>query len=268
MPLETSRVAEIYVPMDGGYGSGYLITPRLVLTARHVFASATSASWPMAPEGAIQSLGSIAAGDERLRCRVRLLSRETGGQFSDAMVVWWDAAHDVALVLVVDGAWRPPAEMAPVAWSDLQGVEPRRCLAVGFPAAEATTGESYMRDSRELSGTIPPASRYKQQRWAIHVDHQIGTVAKTVDSSWSGMSGAAVFVGGAIVGIIETDDDPNNATRLELRALPARLFAENLQFAEWLAADASPQAWMHAPLDIATTEAPPTRRLVLRVPPE
>jgi len=269
MPLEPGRVTEIYVPRvtaddtdANSFGSGYLVTRRLILTARHVVERAVPTTFGPAPERPLAEDALDAASRGAPLCRVRLLSRDKAS-FGDAVVVWAHPDLDVAMLAATGRAWTAPSNQV-VNWTDITGVEAARCTAVGFPAVDrAAAGD--VRETRQLFGEIPPLSQYKSQRWSVLVDHGIGAVSSTVGSSWAGMSGAAVFVEDALVGIIETDVDPGDPTRLELWALPARCFAMDPDFVAWLVADSGARAWNKAPVLGRVTFGPSDERGVLDV---
>ncbi|MDP5181589.1 trypsin-like peptidase domain-containing protein [Blastococcus sp. BMG 814] len=242
--LPTARnVAEIWVPADRSAGSGYLLSNRLVLTARHVVQAAMPTTTRSAPaklgHDELTALRHEVA--HQLRCRVRRLSAGPGQSFADATVVWWHPARDIdaALLLVLDPSWdNAPAE--PVAWAEiLDGSAPVACTAVGFPATDVQVdADGELRESRQLIGVVPPLSQYKRQRWAVHVEGRVGTVMRA-GSSWSGMSGAALFAHhkGLLLGIVEADVDADDPERRELRAQPVHTFADHPDLVDWLVAD-------------------------------
>ncbi|WP_369254647.1 NB-ARC domain-containing protein [Geodermatophilus amargosae] len=253
MSLEPSRVTEIYVPgreaaqtAEGSVGSGYLVTPRLVLTAKHVVQAAVPTSLEPAPDEHLTAERLAALTADNPRCRIRPLDRDQTS-FRDASVVWTHRELDVALIAVLGADWPVRPELS-TSWTDITGFEATRCTAVGFPVVDQVPGRR-VRESRQVFGEIPPLSQFKTQRWAIAVLHGIGTTAPPghhlypPESSWAGMSGAAVFVDDELVGVIESDVDAGDRTRLELRALPARTFASDPDLVAWLSADSGPRAW-------------------------
>ena len=264
MGFSTERVTEVGVP-GGSYGSGYLVSPHLVLTARHVVEGALPPQPIPAPPGPFtrESLRTLSRGQPR--CRVRALSRAKHQPFHDAVVLWWlpggaaeqveegeverdNRGVDVALIGVIDDDWEPPEAGDGLAWSDLDGHLPVACLALGFPAADSYGVDESERPTRELTGTIAPLSLYREQKWAVHGSESIGRAPWRGQSSWAGMSGAALFDAArdVLVGVIAVDADPADSSRLELWAEPARLFAEDPDFTSWVAADGGARAWLHA----------------------
>jgi hypothetical protein len=77
--IEERRIIEIYVPADGSVGSGYLLTPLLVLTARHVVDAALPGSGPLVvpdDDGGKADVSQLSA--VRPGCRVRSLGSPPG----------------------------------------------------------------------------------------------------------------------------------------------------------------------------------------------
>jgi len=204
--VEFARVAETFARRaDGGweYGSGYLITARLVLTAAHAVVTGPGPG----ADVIVRFLG-----DGR-----RLAGR----------VAWWrrDAATDVALVEVVDPAWQPPP-VPPVRWGRLTGQRGGvPCEAVGFP--DALRGPDDVRDSEHLSATVNPGTRAKAGRYDVLIPQ--GPTAQPRSSVWGGMSGAAVFSGELLIGVLVAD--PHGFSSRRLTALPAEVFAGDAAFA-------------------------------------
>ena len=248
MGLEEAQVAEVFVPASGDFGSGYLISPRLVLTARHVVEAVLSNREPpnrSAGPLTARLISNLAAGLQP--CRVRLLSRTAGRPFYDAVPVWWRDDVDAALLAVLDhtdAPWEALPSLSGLTWADVSGADPVDCLAVGFPVADA---DGDVRESRELDGTIVPLSHYKKGRLVIQARGTISQSPAGEMSAWAGMSGAAVFAEGLLIGVLRFDADPLNPTRMELWAEPARVFAADHDFAGWLRADGGRGAWTRSP---------------------
>jgi hypothetical protein len=179
--LEESRVVRTSVPLGDGsgsyrLGSGYLIGDGLVLTAAHVLTAA---------EGAVVGVGLTAevAGPD--------------GSWERASVAWADAGRDVAVLAC-------PALRAGgrVRWGRLAGPDPLDWGAVGFPAASATREGG--RQAEHAFGRTSPIS-----------ERAAGTLALTIESRdpsrgaggspWAGLSGAAVFCGEYLAGVITAD---------------------------------------------------------------
>jgi hypothetical protein len=180
--LEESRVVRTSVPLGegtGGYwlGSGYLITDGLVLTAAHVLTP---------PGGAPASAGQAVevAGP--------------GGSWEPAVIAWVDAGRDVAVLAC-------PALQAGggIRWGRLAGPDPLDWGAVGFPAASATREAG--RQAEHAYGRVSPISERAAGRLALTVESRDAAASGGSGSGWAGLSGAAVFCGDYLAGVITAD---------------------------------------------------------------
>ena len=181
MGLEESRVVRTSVPLGDGtglyrLGSGYLIADGLVLTAAHVLARA---------DGAVVSAGQAAevAGP--------------GGDWEQASVAWADAGRDVAVLAC-------PALRAErgVRWGRLAGPDPLDWGAVGFPAASATREAG--RQAEHAFGRTSPISERAAGTLALTIESR-DPASRAGGSPWAGLSGAAVFCGEHLAGVITAD---------------------------------------------------------------
>ncbi|MYV97382.1 trypsin-like peptidase domain-containing protein [Streptomyces sp. SID3343] len=177
------RVAEIIVDLEyggGRRGSGYLIGPGRVLTAAHVIAGAVAV-------------------------RVRFNADQPGARVLVGEPAWADERTDVA-VLLVPGEDRPPVRFARLDGHEL----PYPCRAVGFPRykmKDARDGSRY-RDSCDAFGTLAPLSNRREGTLSIAVPPPDRDVDPTA-SPWEGMSGAALWVAGHVVGIVSRHHRPD-----------------------------------------------------------
>ena len=183
----------------GAHGSGYLLAPGLVLTARHVVGQAKAAS-------------------------VRLLTPDEDGlpggvgAWQDARVAWTGASRDLALLVPQAGAATFREVATPVAIARLDGREPVRVDALGFPRALQTPTHS---DTLHLQAMVDPWSAVRSDVLLLDVR----TARPAEDDGWKGMSGAAVFGGDRLVGVVEAV--PLRLDDSTLRATPAHvLFAD------------------------------------------
>ncbi|WP_369260048.1 trypsin-like serine protease [Streptomyces sp. R35] len=194
--MDVQRVMEVWDPAGQIAGTGYLITNRLVMTAYHN----------------IQHAGSTS--QRAVEVRQLTLYGQQPAAWVDAEVLWpeqppdieQDPHTDAALLLIADPAWQPPVSAAPVRGGRLPlpgAVEARvACVAVGFPEAEQRDGK---RDTKHISGHIETLSGLKSGLITAHID-QVATPNSTgATSSWSGASGAALFCGNLLTGVLTTD---------------------------------------------------------------
>ena len=179
MGLDKDRAVRIAVTLAAGgdqyrLGSGYLIADGLVLTAAHVLA--------------------LRDGEAPLQGQPAEVKRACG-DWQAAIAVWLDAARDVAVLscpdMRADGGVR---------WGRLTGSEPVAWGAVGFPAASADDSAGYQ--SEHAWGQTSPISESGAGRLALTVESR---EAIGGGSPWAGLSGAAVFCGDHLVGVVTTD---------------------------------------------------------------
>ncbi|MET7700676.1 trypsin-like peptidase domain-containing protein [Streptomyces sp. NPDC005485] len=173
--LRIEYVAEVVVRLrDGGRrrGSGYLVASGAVLTAAHVVAGAAE-------------------------IRVRFDADRPGERQADVSVAWAHAGIDVAVLAV-------PQEKAEHARAGRIGEADAvlRCSAVGFPEFKMRTDEAswHYRDSEHVHATCAVLANRREGTLDLSV-----TPPSSPDpgvSPWQGMSGAAVFSGGFLVGVV------------------------------------------------------------------
>ena len=109
------------------------------------------------------------------------------------------------------------------------------CEALGFPSAQARpTGE---RDTERFEGRIDPLSARKGGLLTVHIDGSVPTEDRSGHSPWEGMSGAALFSGPLLVGVVVVDPAHFGTDRLE--AVPLAALAAQTDFREALTGDPS-----------------------------
>ncbi|MFI0242138.1 trypsin-like peptidase domain-containing protein [Streptomyces sp. NPDC016845] len=177
-------------------GSGYLIASRLVLTARHVLEDREAGTvWPVI---------TVSVGHHRDGESTRLRA-EVAWSHPDGL--------DVAL-LRIDGEIDPPGS---VRWGCPAGSAPLHYEGLGYPLA--AKGET--RDPEHLRGVLPVLSGGKD-RYVL--DQGPAPTARTDGrNAWGGASGAAIFCGGHLVGVVTQEPHAYGARRLI--AVPVASFA-------------------------------------------
>ncbi|MBV7698248.1 trypsin-like peptidase domain-containing protein [Streptomyces sp. TRM70350] len=200
--LDVARVAEILVAArPGRRGSGYRVTSECVLTAAHVVA------------GPADSV------------RVRFDADRPGEWSADARVVLLDEAADVALLELTGTPPGLPAVPPPryAAVPDADVVLP--FSAMGFPrfklrkdtARPLDDGSpSRYRDSCHVSGTVSVLSNRREGTLELAVVVPPADV-EPERSPWEGMSGAAVWCGGAVIGVVSAHHRAEGLGRLAAR---------------------------------------------------
>jgi len=190
MSLEPSRVAEVTVTRTAAQParcSGYLVATGYVLTVEHGLREAVSVG-------------------------LRLDADQEDEWTAAAEVAWSDPGLDIAVLRVVESSVVPPGAMPvvePVRFGSM--TQPRaECEALGFPLFK-------LRDDPDHPLADGRASQYREYCYAYGSGSQWsgrrgGTIGLRVDppaghpdptrSPWEGMSGAAVFSGGYLIGVV------------------------------------------------------------------
>ena len=177
------RVAEIRCA-GGRFGTGYLLSHDLVLTAAHV----------------IEDLGKQPA------CIAVIEVTPLHGQTSAACLVWprlsnWEnlSQHDIALLRISsDAVMRALGDAPRIGWQGLPTDRPLNVTAVGFPRLRRNP-KNKTRDTEQLFGTVNPLSALKRNEFEICAVHH-----RDIDADWHGLSGAALFAGRNLIGIVLT----------------------------------------------------------------
>ncbi|MFH9560703.1 hypothetical protein ACH4K7_30670 [Streptomyces globisporus] len=183
--MDAQRTAYIKpVQPVGGSGSGYLIGPRLVLTALHVV-----------HDGGGRAPGAtIWVGHPRTN---------TGVHKRTATVIWPapdadpDSAGvpDVALLLLDQDA--DEGHTTAVRWGRPQGDAPLGYRGIGIPAFSTTPGGAVQYEN--LRGELAPLTT-AGRRWVLDCGVW-PAVAQQKERPWAGASGTAIFTRGHLVGV-------------------------------------------------------------------
>jgi hypothetical protein len=222
--MKEGCVAEIYFEPAKSFGSGYLVAPDLVLTARHAVAS---------------ELGVVPT---TRACEVRLLGDYLAGRESwrNGEVVWpldpeWTArtTPDIALVAIGPDAASTELAQSALDWGAPEDHETFDCRALGFPK-----GRAYDRDKRDVwraRGKADSASGLKEGVFFFDLDDferkdPLGRRFRD-PADWQGFSGAALFVEKRLVGVVASalrEENQLKAVRIE-RALRIPSFRARLK---------------------------------------
>ncbi|MDX3575689.1 tetratricopeptide repeat protein [Streptomyces sp. FL07-04A] len=205
--MERRRV--LGVQGDRSHGSGYVIASGLVLTSAHVVpetGAGVTVFRPGRPE----------------RCR--------------GTVVWRgepDGKDDAALVRLDDPCW-PDLPGGPVRWGRLVTDSPGTpCQAWGVP--DVAQRDRPAVDTLQPTGTVSPGDHQIANRHLVTLNGSPpsgGGSAK--ESPWGGLSGAALFCGDLLTGVVCSDSGGWRHSRLE--AVPAYVLFHRAGFREALEA--------------------------------
>lgn len=175
---QRDRVVQTRVPTSGGlymFGSGFVVAPCRILTAAHV----------LARKGSRPAIGEP--------CWVHPLERSPS-QWLVGSIAWVDEVADAAVVEVPELA----PEIEPATWGVLEGDKPLDWIATGFPLAGLEAEE---RVEEAVYGTVAPNTERSAERLGLNVTSREPGGAEGQDG-WGGLSGAAVLVDGAVVGVM------------------------------------------------------------------
>ncbi|MGW7210019.1 tetratricopeptide repeat protein [Streptomyces sp. NPDC054837] len=151
-----------------------------------------------------------------------------------AQVVWRGTPagrDDAALLHIDDPAWVPmPAR--PVRWGRLATTQPgTRCETWGRPDLVQQAGRPV--DTAQRPGTLNPGDRAVGNRYVMHLAHHPPPSSGDGTSPWGGLSGAALFCGDLLTGVIAAD--PAGHAHAALEAVPAYVLLHDPAFRAALA---------------------------------
>ncbi|MGW7579047.1 NACHT domain-containing protein [Streptomyces sp. NPDC054765] len=186
--LDPGRVVQVLTTLRAGpgrRGSGYRVSGHAVLTAAHVVSDAVSV-------------------------QLRFFTEDGGTTELPGEPVWADEAMDIAVLEIArDAGTGGPGDagLPPVRFAGIN--RPVECEALGFPrfrlrpdtASTDRDAPTWYRDSHHARGTTTPLSYLRAGSLEISVeppeyDPEPGR------SPWEGMSGAAVWSGGYVIGVV------------------------------------------------------------------
>ncbi|MEW2392636.1 P-loop NTPase fold protein [Streptomyces venezuelae] len=167
MGVDISRVVGVESEKGESRGTGYLVGGGLVLVSAHVVSDE--------PVHMVRLLDT----DDWHRCGV--LWRGTG-------------PVDAALLAFDDPEADPSSASAPPRWGTLSGTLPMQCTVTGLTVAA--------RAARHLRGEIDPEAVPSDSDWGIRLDSSGGPAAAHDVSGLLGLSGAPVFTGDLLVGVV------------------------------------------------------------------
>ncbi|MFI6565986.1 trypsin-like peptidase domain-containing protein [Streptomyces sp. NPDC050534] len=180
--LRPERVAEIIVglPSGGGSGrrgSGYLVGSATVLTAAHVVAGADG-------------------------IRVRFQADRPGERLVDATLAWSNDRIDVAVLTLSETTAEgiPSVSLGGIGEQDTV----LSCTAIGFPRFKLRTDAEgrRFRDAEHMDARCAVLANRREGTLDLRITAPPAADPDPERDAWEGMSGAAVFSGGHLVGVV------------------------------------------------------------------
>ncbi|MET9557153.1 tetratricopeptide repeat protein [Streptomyces sp. NPDC006645] len=208
--VQTQQVVQVRCG-ESGFGTGYLIAPRLVLSSAHVVPSPHREAEITLSESATSAMAVVRW-------------RRYDGDNMDA----------VLLEIPADQAWTPPASLrgsfgrSPQRWGRLvTGGTEVPVSATGFPRQQRVRTrrdgvDQAERHRESLRGRVRPHGGARSfeildEAGLLDADTAgLGAATAAKITPWSGMSGAAVFLASEdlLLGVVRVDRRPRHGTRL------------------------------------------------------
>ncbi|MFI9171116.1 NACHT domain-containing protein [Streptomyces lincolnensis] len=192
-----SAVDRSVVVLAGAQGSGVMLTPRLVLTSAHVL---------------------------RNREWIRTVHPESE-QPLPSRAVWQDEENDVALLLTGEELVDPERwALSRLRWGVLDAADPLPgCQIVGFPAVQRFGPDEHL-EYDQLTGTVLPMAGRIRSLLVCEFDRAPVAAPKHGASPFAGLSGAPVFAGAVLIGVVT--EVPAGRDHRRVEAVPVRHILE------------------------------------------
>ncbi|WHM37357.1 serine protease [Streptomyces sp. BPTC-684] len=146
-------------------------------------------------------------------------------------VVWQDADLDAALLSSGSG-WRQIAQLAGARLGAVATERPLPyCEIIGFPDVQRYDGGRLELD--QLTGTVLPVAGRLRQKLTFEFDRPPATERRDGTSPLAGLSGAPVFAGGTVVGLVK--EVPRGRGHRRVECVPVAALVANDGFTTWCA---------------------------------
>ncbi|MHB9852680.1 NACHT domain-containing protein [Streptomyces krungchingensis] len=204
-----SAAERTVVVLAGSQGSGVMLSPRLVLTSAHVLRD-----------------------KEWIRTVHPDSERPIPGR-----TIWRDEESDVALLLTGEELVAPEKwALARLRWGVLDTTDPLPgCQTVGFPAVGRYGPEQHL-EFDQLTGTVLPMAGRIRSTLVCEFDRPPVAPPRRGESPLAGLSGAPVFAGAVLIGVVTEVPDGRDHRRVEAvpvsRVLEAPDFPRHVMGAE------------------------------------
>ncbi|MFE2345714.1 trypsin-like peptidase domain-containing protein [Kitasatospora cineracea] len=203
--MSVRSVERIAIVQGARQGSGFLLNSRLVLTSAHLFDGDNEVARVAVP-------GGVGMRNCRLRWRR------------------YDEACDAALLEADDDLVRDATtcQISDVLWGRTVGLAAwENCEAVGYPLIALRDGTKP--DTEQIVGTLKPGSSTVRGRYILDSSHTPPPTTGTPGSSpWQGMSGAALFAGEFLIGVVS--GDPGRWAHARVEAVPISVVVADPEF--------------------------------------